>query len=233
MEHIDPFEAAHWDLVPGRTAVVVIDPQNDFLHSDGWYAQSNVDISHMRRVIEPTKKLLEAARAQDVPIIWTRHGFRNEHDAGAFFKLRPFLKEGGLRQGTWGYQLYEDLGAREEDWYVEKSRLSAFFNTSLETILRGLKADTVLMAGVLTNQCVAATSKDASFRDFKPVMVEDCIGTTLPHLHDPAMEMMQVGWAEVTTLEDTLEQLSRFRQLRSVPIRLTQTPTSCRVLPIS
>jgi len=45
--------------------------------------------------------------------------------------------------------------------------------------------------------------------------VEDCIGTTLPHLHDPAMEMMQVGWAEVTTLEDTLEQLSRFRQLRS------------------
>jgi nicotinamidase-related amidase len=120
-----------------------------------------------------------------------------------------------LRQGTWGYELYEGLGAREDDWYVEKSRLSAFFNTNLETILRGLNADTVLMAGVLTNQCVAATSKDASFRDFKPIMVEDCIGTTLPHLHDPAMEMMQVGWAEVTTLEDTLEQLSRFRQLRS------------------
>ena len=84
-DHIDPFQAAHWDLVPGRTAVVVIDPQNDFLHPDGWYAKSNVDISHMRRVIEPTIKLLVAARAQDVPIIWTRHGFRNEHDAGAFF----------------------------------------------------------------------------------------------------------------------------------------------------
>ncbi len=214
-DHIDPFQAAHWDLVPGRTAVVGIDPQNDFLHPDGWYAKSNVDISHMRRGIEPTIKLLVAARAQDVPIIWTRHGFRNEHDAGAFFKLRPFLRDGGLRQGTWGYELYEGLGAREDDWYVEKSRLSAFFNTNLETILRGLNADTVLMAGVLTNQCVAATSKDASFRDFKPIMVEDCIGTTLPHLHDPAMEMMQVGWAEVTTLEDTLEQLSRFRQLRS------------------
>ena len=44
-----PFETVTWDLVPGRTVVVVIDPQNDFLHSDGWYAQKGIDISHMRR----------------------------------------------------------------------------------------------------------------------------------------------------------------------------------------
>ncbi len=214
VKHIDPFEAAHWDLVPGRTALILIDPQNDFLHPDGWYAQSDVDISHMRRVIEPAKMLLDAARAQDVPIIWTRHGFRNEHDAGAFFKLRPFLRKGGLRQGTWGYEIYQPLGAREDDWYVEKNRLSAFFNTNLELILRGLNVETLLITGVLTNQCVSATSKDASYRDFQPIMVEECIGTTLPHLHRPAMEMMKVGWAEVTTLDDTLEQLSRFRQFQ-------------------
>ena len=69
----------------------------------------------------------------------------------------------------------------------------------------------MLITGVLTNQCVAATSKDASFRDFKPVMVEECIGTTMPHLHEPAMEMMKVGWAEVTSLDHALVQLSRFR----------------------
>ena len=210
-KHNDPFQVTHWDLVPGRTTVVVIDPQNDFLHPDGWYAKSRIDITHMRRVIDPTMKLLDAARTQSVPIIWTQHGFRNEHDAGTFFNLRPFLRQGGLRQGTWGYEIYEPLGAREEDWYVEKNRLSAFFNTNLELILRGLNAETVLITGVLTNQCVAATSKDASFRDFKPVMVEECIGTTMPHLHEPAMEMMKVGWAEVTSLEQTLVQLSRFR----------------------
>ena len=115
--------------------------------------------------------------------------------------------DGGLRQGTWGYQIYEDLQPREADWYVEKTRLSAFFQTNLESVLRNLDADTVLITGVLTNQCVAATSKDAMFRDFKPIVIEECTGTTMPHLHDPAIEMMQVGWAEVRDLESTLGEI--------------------------
>ncbi len=206
---VEPFALAHWNLVPGHTALVVIDPQNDFLHEKGWYATSGVDIAHMRRTIAPTRRLVEAARARRIPVIWTRHGFRDERDAGVFFKLRPFLRDGGLRAGTWGYQIHDDCGARPEDWYVEKTRLSAFYNTSLETILRGLRADTVLFAGVLTNQCVAATSKDANFRDFRPVVVEDCTGTTLPHLHAPAIEMMQVGWSEVRSLEATLQEIAQ------------------------
>jgi|TARA_B100001964_G_scaffold157270_1_gene172717 nicotinamidase-related amidase len=49
--------------VPGRTAVVVIDAQNDFLYPDGWYGKGNIDISQLRRVIEPMIKLLDAAPA--------------------------------------------------------------------------------------------------------------------------------------------------------------------------
>lgn len=207
----DPYAAAHWDLVPGRTAVVVIDPQNDFLHPDGWYAQSGVDIAHMRETIEPIKELVAAARLGGAPVIWTRHGFRDETDAGVFYALRPFLHEGGLRIGTWGYDLYEDLDVRPEDWTVEKTRLSAFFNTNLEVILRGLHAETVLIGGVLTNQCVAATSKDANFRDFKPIVVAECTGTTLPHLHEPALEMVRVGWGEVRSLREAIEELQALR----------------------
>lgn len=205
-----PFEEVRWDLVPGRTVVVIIDPQNDFLHADGWYAQKGIDIAHMRRTIEPTRQLLTDARAKKIPVIWTRHGSRNVEDGGPFMRLRPFLKDGGLRQDTWGYQIYEELDPREDDWYVDKTRLSAFYNSNLEGILRALDADTVLIAGVLTNQCVAATSKDAMFRDFKPIVVEDCTGTTLPHLHDPTIEMMRTGWCEVRELESAL---SEIRQL--------------------
>ncbi len=138
----DPFASVRWDLAPGRTALLLIDYQNDFLHEDGWYARSGIDISHMRRVIEPSGRLVEAARAEDVPVIWTRHGSRDERDAGTFFQLRPFLREGGLRQGTWGYEIYDALTVAEEDWIVEKVRLSAFFNTNLEVILRGLGTET-------------------------------------------------------------------------------------------
>ena len=72
----------------------------------------------------------------------------------------------------------------------------------------------MLITGVLTNQCVAATSKDAMFRDFKPIVIEQCTGTTLPHLHEPAIEMIRVGWGEVRDLESTLGEI---RQLSRTP----------------
>lgn len=204
-----PYATATWALAPRRTALVVIDMQNDFLHADGWYARSGVDIAHMQAAAEPTRTLVAEARARGVPVIWTRHGFRDERDAGVFMRLRPFLAEGGLRRGSWGYEILDGLGAEEADWYVEKNRLSAFFGTNLELVLRSLEADTVLFAGVLTNQCVAATSKDANFRDFKPIVVGDCTGTTLPHLHEPALEMIAVGWGEVRGLDGALAELRR------------------------
>ena len=115
-----PFEEARWDLVPGRTVLVCIDLQNDFLHPQGWYASRGIDIAHMRRVVEPTRQLLADARAKNVPVVWTRHGTRGVEDAGPFFRLRPFLRDGGLRLGTWGFGILDDLEPREEDWYVEQ-----------------------------------------------------------------------------------------------------------------
>jgi ureidoacrylate peracid hydrolase len=90
---------------------------------------------------------------------------------------------------------------------VEKNRLSAFFNTKLELVLRAPEAETILIGGVLTNQCVAATSNDAMFRDLKPIVVEECTGTTLPHLHEPALEMIRVGWGEVRDLAGVLSEV--------------------------
>ncbi|WP_158295471.1 cysteine hydrolase family protein [Crenalkalicoccus roseus] len=203
----DPFALTRFELAPGRVALVVIDMQNDFLHESGWYARQGIDIAHMRAAITPTAALVAEARAHGVPVIWTRHGFRDLRDAGILARHRPFFAEGGLRPGSWGYEVLEECGARPDDWFVEKQRLSAFFATNLELVLRALRAETVLFCGVLTNQCVAATSKDASFRDFQPIVVREATGTTLPHLHDPALEMMAVGWAEVRSLADTVAAL--------------------------
>ena len=206
----DPFATASWSFVPGRTVLVNIDLQNDFLHPDGCYGKNGIDISHMQRVVEPVKELVAGCRPRGVPIVWTRHGTHGAEDGGPFMELRPVLREGGLRIGTWGYEILAELEPQAEDWYVEKNRLSAFFQTNLELVLRGLGAETVLLAGVLTNQCVGATCKDALFRDFKPIVVEETTGTTLPHLHEPAIEMIRVGWGQVNTLERTLAELATF-----------------------
>ena len=204
------FDPSAWQLVPGKTVHVVIDDQNDFLHDDGWYATHDVDISHMQRVIEPTKVLNAECRRRGVPIIWTRHVSRGIADGGAFMAKRVLLSEGGLRTDTWGYEIIDELAVQPEDWIVAKSRLSAFFQTNLEQLLRALGAETVLITGVLTNQCVGATCKDAMFRDFQPIVVEECVGTATPHLHAPAIEMISVGWGQVNTLEATLAELRAF-----------------------
>jgi ureidoacrylate peracid hydrolase len=164
----------------------------------------------MRRVIGPTRELVAACRSQGVPIIWTTHGSHCETDAGPFFQLRPFLRNGGLRIGTWGFQTHEDFTPATEDWVVTKYRHSAFFQTNLDLILRALEARTVLLTGVLTNQCVGATCKDALYRDYQPIVVEECTGTAFPHLHEPAIEMIRVGWGQVNTLTETLEELGAF-----------------------
>jgi nicotinamidase-related amidase len=209
----DPFAAASWPLVPGRTVLVNIDLQNDFLHPDGCYGKSGIDISHMQRVVEPVKELVGECRQRGVPVVWTRHGTHGLEDGGPFMELRPALEESGLRIGTWGYEILAEMQPQAEDWFVQKNRLSAFFQTNLELILRGLGAETVLLTGVLTNQCVGATCKDALFRDFKPVVVEEATGTTLPRLHEPLIEMIRVGWGQVNTLERTLAELVTFPAL--------------------
>lgn len=192
----------------------MIDDQNDFLHPDGWYATHGIDIAHMRRVIEPTKRLNEACRRAGVPIVWTRHGTYGLQDGGPFMRKRVLLRDGGLRRDTWGYEILDELDPLPEDRYVAKSRLSAFFATDLEQILRELGAETVLLTGVLTNQCVGATCKDALFRDYVPIVVEECVGTATPHLHDPAIEMIRIGWGQVNSVEETIAELSAFPQTR-------------------
>lgn len=206
---VQPYAPVQWDLVPGRSAVVLIDLQNDLLHAEGWYAGQGIDISHMRRVIEPTKRLLEAAREMGLPVIWTRHGFQNETDAGTFTRLRPFLRDGGFREGSWGYGVYEEFEILPNERTVHKSRLSAFYNTNLELLLRGFHVETVIFTGILTNQCVAATSKDAMYRDMNAVVVEECTGTTMPELHEPVLKCIEVGWGSVRSLESTVREIAQ------------------------
>jgi nicotinamidase-related amidase len=209
MSKIQPYADPNWSLVPGHTALILIDLQNDVLSNDGWYAKSGVDINHMRRVIEPTKRMLDLARAKGVSIIWTTHGLHNEIDAGVFWDTRPFLHGGGFRVGSWGHGIYDEFEVLPNEWLVDKRRLSAFYNTELDTILRGLAAETLIISGVLTNQCVAGTMKDAMYRDYKSIVIEDCCGTTLPELHEPTIMMAKVGWGAVWSLDTLCEGLHK------------------------
>jgi ureidoacrylate peracid hydrolase len=224
-------EIAKFRLYPNpkvdQCALVVIDPQNDFMHEKGHYRQSGVDISHMHRTLKPTKMLMNFCREQGIPIIVSQHQFRDwKTDGGILCRVRPILQKGGLRTDTWGAEFIEELEvdpARE--WILPKARLSCFYNTQMELLLRSLGRDTLIVTGCLTNQCVESTIRDAQFRDIAVLALEDCVGTiggvmrhpitkkeivvSAQELHEASLRAVTFGLGDVMQSDDLIEELSK------------------------
>jgi nicotinamidase-related amidase len=177
-----------------RTAIVVVDMQNDFCHADGWLASIGVDITPARAPIEPLAALLPVLRAQAVPVIWLNWGNRPDRlnlspsilhvykPTGTGTGLGDPLANGApvLEEGSWAAAVVDELAIEPDDVRVSKYRMSGFWDTPLDSILRTLRIDTVLFAGVNVDQCVLATLIDASCLGYDCVLVDDCAATTSP-----------------------------------------------------
>ena len=189
-------------------ALTVVDLQNDYCHPDGIYARNSLTCFSMRDVIERAAGAVARARHVGIPVIYARMTWRSAADgypidAGLIVEhSRPFLRKEGLRRGTWGAQVVSEMPP--PDYEVEKTRYSAFHNTSLEPLLRGLGIDTVVLAGVVTNMCVAATARDAFHREFRVVVLRDCVSAFNRELHDASLRTMAI-FARVSTSAEAFE----------------------------
>jgi ureidoacrylate peracid hydrolase len=178
-----------------RSAILVIDMQNDFCHRDGWLASIGVDVGPARAPIDPLAALLPALRAASVPVVWVNWGSRPDrlnlspallhvyNGSGAGTGLGDPLPATGspvLQEGAWSAQVVDELAPDQRDIRVHKHRMSGFWDTPLESILRNLRAQTLLFAGVNLDQCVLHTMADANFLGFDTLLVEDCAATTNP-----------------------------------------------------
>ena len=178
-----------------RTAMLVIDMQNDLCHERGWLAGIGVDVGPARNPIAPLAKLLPALRRAEVPILWVNWGNRPDRlnlspsllhvydPAGAGSGLGAKLAHAEahvLQSGSWSAAIVDELPAADSDIHVAKSRMSGFWDTPLDSILRNLRVDTLLFGGVNVDQCVMATLQDANFLGYDCILVDDCAATTSP-----------------------------------------------------
>jgi nicotinamidase-related amidase len=177
-----------------RTAMIVVDMQNDFCHPDGWLASIGVDVSGARALYGPLQRLLPKLRADGVPVIWVNWGNRPDrvnlspcllhvyNPTGAGTGLGDPLKNGArvLEAGSWAAAVVDELTPLPEDIRVDKMRMSGFWDTPLDAILRQLGVTTLLFGGVNSDQCVLATLMDANFLGYDTILVDDCAGTTSP-----------------------------------------------------
>jgi nicotinamidase-related amidase len=178
-----------------RTAIIVIDMQNDFCHADGWLAHIGVDIMPARAPIAPLSRVLPMLRKADVPVIWLNWGNRPDRLNLAPSILHIYKPTGQgiglgdklppndakvLELGSWGAAIVDELQPLPNDIHVAKYRFSGFQDTALDSILRNLDVTTLLFTGVNADQCVACTLQDASFLGYDCVLLEDCTATTSP-----------------------------------------------------
>lgn len=177
-----------------KTLMVVIDMQNDFCHPDGWLAYIGVDVTPARQPIVPLQTLLLELRTVSVPILWLNWGNRPDllnigaglrhvyNPTGTGVGLADPLPNGSpvLTKGSWTAAVIEELSIEPEDIQVDKYRMSGFWDTPLDSILRNLGKTTLLFAGVNADQCVMATLQDANFLGYDCILVRDCTATTSP-----------------------------------------------------
>lgn len=180
-----------------RTALMVIDMQNDFCAVDGWMGSMGIDLSAARALAGPINRATEALRAKDVPIIWVNWGVRPDRlnlSPGTQHPFNPNGKGPGLagehvstmrthrvlEKDSWGARIIDGLAQGAGDIHVDKHRISGFWDTPLNAILTNLGVTTLLFAGVNADHCVLGTLMDANFHGFDTILLEDCTATTSP-----------------------------------------------------
>ncbi len=191
------------------TALVLIDMQRDFLEPGGFGSMLGNDAALLRHAIPPCQRLLAAARAAGLLVIHTREGH-----AADFTDLHPAKLargEGSLRigdhgpmgriliKGEHGQDIIPELAPAPGEPVFDKPGKGAFYNTPLAQILTERGIRTLLVAGVTTEVCVHATTREANDRGFECLVVSDATASYFPEFHRVALEMITaqggiLGW---------------------------------------
>lgn len=194
-------------LDASRCVLIIQDMQNDVIIEDGAFAESgSPGHAKEQNVVENVKELADACRKAGVPVIHV-HYIVEEGAPG--LKLNAPLFEGvaggALVRGTWGAAPAEGLEPQEGDFVVEKMRMSAWEDTKLETLLKGLGRDTVIVTGAWTNMSIEHTARTGADKGYYMVVPEDGCSTMNADWHNAAINYALQNVSTVTTYGEVLE----------------------------
>ena len=186
-----------------KTALIVIDMQRDFLDAGGYAANAGLDVSLLRQAIVPISTLLAAARQKKLLVIHTREGHRPDLTDCPPAKLARSRSAGAeigsigplgrlLVMGEQGHDIIDELYPKPYESVIDKPGYSAFAHTNLEFILRKNNIEQILFTGVTTEVCVHSSLRDAVDRGYQCVLVSDACASAYPHLHQAALDMVEV-----------------------------------------
>jgi biuret amidohydrolase len=198
-----------YSFEPGKTALIVIDMQRDFVEPGGFGATLGNDVNLLQAIIPTTKKLLDVCRKAGITVIHTRESHRPDlSDCPPAKRLRgnPSLRIGDagpmgriLVRGEPGVQIVPELAPLPGEIVIDKPGKGAFYATDLGEILRLKGITHLLFAGVTTEVCVQTTMREANDRGYDCLLIEDATESYFPEFKSAAIAMIRaqgaiVGW---------------------------------------
>lgn len=177
-----------------KTALLIVDLQNDFLHPEGAYARGGLNNADIAALPGRLKPLADALRRKGGCVISTHFtlvpGRNGEPIISPHLQqIRPFLRKGDFVPGGWGHAQVDELGSA--DMSVEKIAYSAFYMTRLEWLLRKSGIEHLIVGGIVTNGGVASTVRDAHVRDIDVTVLEDGCAAFSPETHNAAIAALR------------------------------------------
>lgn len=175
------------------TALILLDFINEIIDEKGKFAVKGYPaFVKKHEVFGSVNAAIAKARVKNIPIIFVRVGFSPDYrewpESSPLFAATK--KFGALQLGTWSTEIHQSIHKADSDFLITKHRISAFYATSLEAILKTLKTDTVLLGGVATDLAVQSTALDAHDRDYRVIALEDLCGAGSEEDHKNALRTL-------------------------------------------
>lgn len=186
-----------------KTLFLVMDMMNDLVAEDGFNAQTYGIQVKERNVLENTAKAIAAARAAGAQVGFVRVGFSPDYrEAPQNSPIFSGARKNGIFQlGTKGTEVHPALAPAEGDFDIVKHRVSPFYGTALEPILRAGGIERIVLCGVSTNGVVHSGAREGHDRDYEVVILEDCCAGVTPDEHTHAVACMGRYGAIVNSAE--------------------------------
>lgn len=178
-------------MLPTRAALIVIDISRDSLNPS---EESGIPLEGAPQAIENARRVVNAARENGVPVVWIQELHRRS--GIDFGRELDGAETVHCVEGAPGSRFLEDFAPRDDEFYVPKRRYSAFFGTDFEILLKGLKVETLILIGFLTDVCVHYTGADAHQHDYRVRVVREAVAGSSVAAHEAslnALEYLQSG----------------------------------------
>jgi ureidoacrylate peracid hydrolase len=187
------------NLNKSKAALLVIDMQNFFLDP----ASPTFTCGGLA-ILPEVKKLISVFRSAGRPVIYTKHVHHPDRiDAG----IMEWWWEGMCLEGSPESEIHPALLPNPNEKVITKHRYSAFYNTDLETVLRCMKIEELVISGIMTNMCCESTARDAYYRDYKVYFLADGTGSISEEMHLASLLNLSFGFAYVTTTSHIKEKM--------------------------